>query len=321
MVNAEMKTLLLCAFGFSTACASADGPTPAPLFAEPTATLWQMPSATPAPTLPTSPPTETPQPTLPPLPTATPIPYVIQKGDTLIGIAVKHNISLEALEAANPGIDPGNLQIGATVLIPPPTGDGAPNQVNAPTPLPVTIGSFNCHPTPVGSLVCLGEFTNSTQDSIANLSAQVTLLNPDDTFGDSLAVYSPLDLVPPGAAVPLGVVFPNGAGRTALAAPLTADSGAALADLYAMLAVSEVVGAGTTSGFRLAGSITNPAAGPLSRIVIVGSVYNSAGAVIDYRRLTLAEPLAPGASAPFEITFPGVASAARWAVIAQGRTR
>ncbi|HLF00475.1 MAG TPA: LysM peptidoglycan-binding domain-containing protein [Anaerolineales bacterium] len=316
-----MKKLLLCAFGLLTACALADGPTPAPLFVQPTVTLWQLPSATPSPTRPARLPTETPLPPLPPLPTATPIAYVIQKGDTLIGIAVEHNISLEALEAANPGIDPGNLQIGGTVLIPPPGGEAAPNQINAPTPLPVAIGSFNCHPTPVGSLICLGEFTNSTQDSIANLSARVTLLNPDDSFGDSLTAYAPLDLIPPGAAVPLGVVFPNGAGHTAVAEPLTADSGAGLADLYTMLTVSEVVSAETTAGLNLKGTIINPASTPVNRIAIVGSVYNSAGAVIDYRRITLTEPLAPEANVSFEMIFPGVGSAARWAVIAQGRTR
>jgi hypothetical protein len=50
-------------------------------------------------------------------------------------------------------------------------------------------------------------------------------------------------------------------------------------------------------------------------------VYNSAGAVIGYRKIALIEPLAADAGAQFSITLPGVASAARWAVVAEGRTR
>lgn len=254
------------------------------------------------------------------MPTATPIAYVIQKGDTLIGIAVEYNVSLEAIEAANPGIDPGNLQLGQTVFVPAPEG-GAPSAAVASTPLPVNVGAFTCAPTPVASLICFGEFVNTTSDPITNLSARVTLLNPDNTIGDSVTVYAPLDLIPPGSAVPLAAVFANGNQRAAVGTVLTADSGAALADRYAMLTVSEVAGAESSGGFTLNGTVANVAAVTVKDIVVVGTVYNSAGAVIGYRKIALIEPLAADAGAQFSITLPGVASAARWAVVAEGRTR
>jgi len=52
---------------------------------------------------------------------AAPLPqrYTIQAGDTLGAIAVQHGVSVEDLIAANPGIDPQRLQIGAEIVIPP----------------------------------------------------------------------------------------------------------------------------------------------------------------------------------------------------------
>lgn len=44
--------------------------------------------------------------------------YTVVAGDTMYGIALKHNVSLAALLAANPGVDPNALTIGQTVCVP-----------------------------------------------------------------------------------------------------------------------------------------------------------------------------------------------------------
>lgn len=54
-------------------------------------------------------------------------PYTIRAGDTFYNIARRQNISLDALLAANPGVDPDRLQIGQVICLPttpppPPTG-------------------------------------------------------------------------------------------------------------------------------------------------------------------------------------------------------
>ncbi len=287
----------------------------------PTATLRGLPTATASPALDASAPqaTDTPQPTFTPLPSPTPLAYIVQKGDTLIGIAVQHSVSIEALEAANPGIDPGNLQIGQTVFVPPATGDNAPNQAVAPTPLPVALAPFNCSPSPVSSLICLGEFVNQLDKPVANLSVKVMLVDSNNAPVASEVAYAPLDLVPPGQAVPLAVVFPSGTQRQALAVPLTADSGAALAGHYATLTISEVTGQPAPGGFTLAATVANPTQNTLQRVVIVGTVYNAAGAVTGFRALQLPDPLKPAESTQVTLNLPGVAAAARWAIIAQGR--
>lgn len=73
--------------------------------------------------------TPTPDPYLvtPPPPTTPVVPetgmteYTIQKGDTYSSIAPKFKVTVAALQAANPSVDPARLQIGKKIMIPPPT--------------------------------------------------------------------------------------------------------------------------------------------------------------------------------------------------------
>ncbi|WP_349670107.1 LysM domain-containing protein, partial [Lacrimispora sp.] len=44
--------------------------------------------------------------------------YTIQSGDTLWLISRRHYTTVEAIMAANPGINPGNLQVGQMICIP-----------------------------------------------------------------------------------------------------------------------------------------------------------------------------------------------------------
>ncbi len=92
-------------------------PTPAP---ETSPTDEPAPEATattePAP----EPPTETP----PPPPTSLGQTYIVKSGDIPVNIAAQFGITVEALLAANPGIDPNGLQVGDVLIIPaPPAAD------------------------------------------------------------------------------------------------------------------------------------------------------------------------------------------------------
>lgn len=58
------------------------------------------------------------EPTPTPQPEATASDYTIQKGDTFSTIAPKFHISVAALKAANPTVDPAKLQIGKKINIP-----------------------------------------------------------------------------------------------------------------------------------------------------------------------------------------------------------
>jgi LysM repeat protein len=52
-------------------------------------------------------------------PTAAERTYTVKSGDTLSGIAAQHGTTVEAILALNPGVEPGALQIGAVLKIPP----------------------------------------------------------------------------------------------------------------------------------------------------------------------------------------------------------
>ncbi len=45
-------------------------------------------------------------------------PYTIRAGDTLFELAREYNTTVDAILRANPGLDPGNLQIGQRICIP-----------------------------------------------------------------------------------------------------------------------------------------------------------------------------------------------------------
>jgi LysM repeat protein len=64
-----------------------------------------------------------PVPPTPPVPTASE--YTIQKGDMFSTIAPKFHISVAALKAANPTVDPAKLQIGKKINIPAPAASEA----------------------------------------------------------------------------------------------------------------------------------------------------------------------------------------------------
>ena len=56
--------------------------------------------------------------------------YTIKKGDTFDSIARSHGTTIAALEAANPGVTPKNLQIGQVIHLP---GDKPPSHPNPPS--------------------------------------------------------------------------------------------------------------------------------------------------------------------------------------------
>ena len=87
-----------------------------------------VPAPARAPTAPDSSPEAAPQPTAagtsavagtPPPATPTATKHVVKSGDTLGGIAAQYSTTIDALRAANPGINEATLQIGQEIVITP----------------------------------------------------------------------------------------------------------------------------------------------------------------------------------------------------------
>lgn len=117
------------------------------------------PSATSEPTA-TLPPTETPEPT----PTSANRTYEVQSGDTLLAIALEFDVTVDAILAANPGLNASALQIGEEIIIPP-AGSTAPPQG---TPVPTT-STYT---------VQAGDTFGSIAAELGTTSAELQRLNP-----------------------------------------------------------------------------------------------------------------------------------------------
>ena len=146
-VNASILCILLAAV--LAACGAVVTPQPTP---GPTSTATPLPGKTltigPAGTAPALPLADTATPTVSP----TPIVYVVQSGDTLLGIAMEYGVSVEAIQRANGIENPQFLRVGQELLIP--TGEEEKDASSGdlllptPTPIPFDIQGVACYETP-----------------------------------------------------------------------------------------------------------------------------------------------------------------------------
>jgi LysM repeat protein len=140
--------------------------------------------------------------TEPPLATPTPLSHTIVEGETLLGLAERYGISLDALLAANPGLNASFLSIGQEVLIPQADGVG-PNEIPSPTPAPVTESETTCYATAAGELWCFLLVSNDATQPLENLSGVLRFFSTD---GDEIAavdMVAPLNLLPANKSMPL----------------------------------------------------------------------------------------------------------------------
>ena len=180
------------------------------------------PTPTPAPTatvalevaLATPPPTETPAPYTPaPTPTftatPTPILYTIQTGDNLLAIASQYGVSAAAMQEANGILDPGALQVGQELIVPPPRADdGSPvSGTPTPTPLPVAVQNVQFDETSIGGLWVLGEVLNDTATPLEQVRVAVSLLDENGEEITREGSLVALDLVDVGERAPFTVLF------------------------------------------------------------------------------------------------------------------
>jgi LysM repeat protein len=206
--------------------------------ATPTLVLRPHRSATPAPT------PLAPQPSLPaPTPQATPTPltHVVRSGETLLEIAAAYGVSLDALLALNPMVEPRFLSVGQELLIPGPEGEVVASLLPTPTALPVELTPVRCYPTPTGGLWCITTAVNRHPFALEGLSAQISLL---DARGRPLAVeaaYAPLNVLPEGDRFPLAVHFARRPQGVAVAAAALTSAVPARSEAEARLAVAAEV--------------------------------------------------------------------------------
>jgi LysM repeat protein len=245
-----------------------------------------------------------------PLPTPTPSQYTIKAGDTLGRIAEQSRITLDALLAANPTVNPGALRVGDTLQLPASPADFAGEAT--PTPVPFRIPQAACHPTANGAVWCFVLVHNDTSDVIENITAQITLLDSAGSAIDSKAAALPLDILPPGTSLPLSVLFPP---------PLPLDVRPQVSILTAIRLLPgdkrylPVQGQNTVTQVSWFGrsaevsgeAFLNEGSASAREVLVVGVAYDRTGEMVGWRRWESTGALPAGSSIPFRLFLSSVA--------------
>lgn len=250
-----------------------------------------------------------------PLPTATatatptPIVYVIEQGDTLLAIAIDHNTTTEAIMNLNPGIRPELLQIGQQVVLPPPATPMYQPALGTPVPIQVAITQVNQYRTPVGSVWILGQVANEGDLAVENVAVTLRPAAGDGAPLDEVTAWVVPGVLAPGEEAPFGALIPEAPEGLGAPSAFVSNGQAVnnLGDRTIDLSVSDAeatIGDGRVS---LRGRLQNASDQPVSRVLVVTSVFDDRGRIIGYHELWVEELLAPGQSVPFAtvVTPPG----------------
>ena len=139
-------------------------------------------------------------------PTPTPFKHEIQPGDTLYGLALKYNISLDRLITANPGLDTSLLTIGTKVNIPLDEGDGY--LIPAQTPYPIIVHPPQCYPSGDGGFWCLSSVENDQSITLESVSVSIDFFEGDEELIQSYIAIPPLDYYFRGQKMPVSIYIP-----------------------------------------------------------------------------------------------------------------
>ncbi len=290
------------------ACSNVITPAPPTTSAPPTSVASPTaPAGRPA----TVPPLPTPVTTATPTITPTPIVYIVQSGDTPLGIALDYGVDVDRLLAFNNIANPQSLQVGQELIIP--TGEDESEEtpgllLPTPTPLPFGVRGVAFYETPVGSLLCLGEIVNTTDSSLTNVEVRVTLFDAAGNIAAAADASAAADVIPPGGRSPFSLLFtsPPAEWASPQVTVIRGEDVGALADSYVPLGVSELAGQATGPQFQISGAVRNESGEQSAgSAVVIATTYDEQGAVTGARQmqLELAGPLAPGVVVPFTMLF------------------
>ena len=262
-----------------------------------------------------------------PTASATPVTHVVQAGETMLGIALDYGVSVAALQAANPTVEPRFLSIGTVLVIPPPEGGFAVAATNLapPPPAPVTLSLPACYPMSSGGLYCLVEARNPNDQPLENVSARIILAGSDGLPFASQMAYGALDLVPASGAVPLAALFDPAPVQTLAATGVELQTAILASEpvsntTIVLLDVAVSPGAVLGGRWTVGGTVHNPSALPLAVAWVVLTVYDSNGHITGFRKLALNNGIAAGETRDFSISSDSLAGPVdHGAVLAEGR--
>ncbi len=276
--------------------------------------VWTLPTETPKPSvsaIPPSPTTVTPTgtttspqpvwlPTRTPAPTPTPIVYIVQKGDTLIGIAKQFGVSATLLQTANGIVDPRRLQIGQELLIPPPE-EGSRHVLPTPTPVAVRVENVTVYTLPTGGFGVMGEVVNALSDAVERAAVEVALLDADGGILAQEQVATFLEVIQPGESAAFAALFPDALPfANYRVAVVSADALQHLGHLYLDFGVSSHEVRTAANGTAEATGVVSNEGNAIAAPFVVVTCYDAQGRLVAVREVPTDPPvLGPGERATF----------------------
>jgi LysM repeat protein len=238
-----------------------------------------------------------------PLPSPTPFTYTVQSGDTISRIALKFGVSMDDLQAANPEIPPNTMSIGQVINIP--SNPENPSDEPTPTPAPFTIQQIKCYPTADKGMWCFVLVHNDFSEFMENVSAQVSLMDANNTSVASQTALPPLNILPPNTSLPLAVFFPPEIPFDAKpqVQVLTAIRLLPNDERYLPATINNTLVQVNADGrsARVSGVVLLPGeAKAAGEVWVAGTAYDDAGRVVGIRRWESSAGLSVGGSLPFE---------------------
>ncbi len=267
--------------------------------------------------------TPSPLPTATTTPTATPIIYTIVEGDTLLGIAIQNQTTTEEIAALNPEARPELLQIGQTLILPPPATPQFQGVAGTAVPIQIEVRHVNAYQTPLGSLWLLGEVANLGDRPAGNVQVSIGLLDAAGVELSTAVAWTAVPVIMPGQSAPFGVLV-NEPPPTFAQPSVSVAGGETVLDLGTQivdLLVAETAVSFADDRVQVSGQVQNGSQVTARDVIITATFYDNQGDVTGFQQQQLEGALAPTEMMTFTMTAspPGGPTAAL-ALIAYAQT-
>ncbi|MEM8860117.1 MAG: LysM peptidoglycan-binding domain-containing protein [Chloroflexota bacterium] len=246
----------------------------------------------------------TPLPTATSTPTPTPIVYLIQEGDTLLGIAIDQRITVEEIQALNPDVRPELLSIGQPITLPPPATPVFSGEQPTPIPIQIETISIGLFPDGAGGLWVLGEVENLSDGLLQNLKLQVDLFGEGGNVVGTAQFWAADDQISPSAVSPFSIFFPQKPTGNLQTTITVVDGLVSLtADSISNLAVENLVVTHDGGVTGIAGDLVNQQPDPINEAQILLSVFSSDDQLVGFAIYEFDGDILPGESHSFRREF------------------
>ena len=225
-------------------------------------------------------------------------------------IAQKFNVSLYALMAANPNVDPNSIAIGQTLKIP---SQQNLSGASTPTPVPFPAKQIACYPTSDLGMWCFVLVNNNSSNFIEDVTAQITLTDANGKSIASQTATLPLDILSPNSSLPLTTYFapdvPLDAKPQAqiLAAIQIQPNDPRYLPATLQKTSAQVDASGLTAQVNGQVFLAASSSSPAKTIWVVATAYDGFGGVVGVRRWESTSALSAGSNLPFSFMLSSIA--------------